>query len=260
VLPAIILEKLRYQKNSFMTRVIMFLAITIVAAPILAIGQKKTYFGVEASVTGDIYKINDNGNEIRKKPLTSGFWGFNIKQELTSNFFLETGLIRKYYYEGVNFNKISGISSTNAINAWFIPIRFGAYLNLKKNKIFIVPVIGYNFCINSDYGYGNGGGSGFVDESNGNKVTYDYISNYNLAKTFSLIQTGIGVEFKLLKTASISFYSNYYFGLKKVILLNINYSINNSTAKSAEAISKGNMTSFGVQAKYPISNFWTKSK
>jgi hypothetical protein len=259
-LPAIIFAKLRYQENSFMARVIILFAITIVTAPILTFGQKKTYFGIEAAVTGDIYKIEDNANEIKKTPVTSGLWGFNIKQELTNNLFLETGIIRKYYSEGVNFKKISSISSTNAINAWFIPIRFGAFLNLKRNKIFIVPLIGYNFCINSDYGHGDGGGSGFVNETNGNKVNYDYTSSYNLAKTFSLLQTGIGVEFKLFKTASISFYSNYYFGLKKVIVLNINYSINNSSIQSAEAISKGNMASFGVQAKYPISNFWSKSK
>jgi hypothetical protein len=105
-----------------------------------------------------------------------------------------------------------------------------------------------------------GGGSGFVNESNGNKVTYNYTSSYNLAKTFSLIQTGIGVEFKLFKICVNFILFKLLFWIKKVILLNINYSINNSSIQSAEAISKGNMVSFGVQAKYPISNFWSKSK
>jgi hypothetical protein len=244
-----------------MTRLIILFAITIVTAPIVTFGQNKTYFGIEAAVTGDFYKINDNGGEIKKTPFTSGLWGINIKQEITNKLFLETGLIRKYYSDGVNFKKISSTSTNNEFNAWFIPIRFGASINLKKNKIFIVPVIGYNFCINSNYGeVGGTGASGFVGESNGNKVTYSYTSNYNLVKTFSLLQTGIGIEFKLFKTASLSFYSNYYFGFKKINVLDIKYSINNSNTQSAEAISKSNMTSFGVQVKYPISNFWTKSK
>jgi len=241
-----------------MARVILLFVITMAAIPMVTFSQKKTFFGIEAAVTGDIYKIEDNANEIKKTPITSGIWGFTIKQELTNDLFLETGLTRKYYSEGVNFEKISTVSSHNAINAWLIPIRFGTFLNLSKNKILLVPLVGYNFCINSDYGYGDG--SGFVTEANGSTVNYSYTSNYNLAKTFSLLQTGIGLEFTLFKTAAISVNSNYYFGLKKVIVLNIDYSINNSGNQSAQASSKGNMISLGLQAKYPITKFWSKYK
>ncbi len=92
--------------------------------------------------------------------------GNYIKQEVTNKLFLETGLIRKYYSDGVNFKNISSISSNNAFNAWFIPIRLGASLNLKKNKISIAPVIGYNFCINSNYGEVGGGFKKFEFYSN----------------------------------------------------------------------------------------------
>jgi len=41
-------------------------------------------------------------------------------------------------------------------------------------------------------------------------------------------------------------------------MLDIDYSTGNSGTQTAVAIGKGNMTSFGIQIKYPVSNIWTK--
>ena len=68
----------------------------------------------------------------------------------------------------------------------------------------------------------------------------------------------INLEYKFLKTAIISFNTNYYTGFKKVSQLNINYKLNNFPQLKGYAISKGEFWSFGFGLKYPISNFWKK--
>jgi len=222
-----------------------------------AIGQNKTYFGMEAAMTNDIYEITDNGNNLKSVPLVTGLWGFNLRQDI-HNIFLETGLIRKYYDEGFGFHSMDGYGSSNAIDAWIIPLRLGTKINLCKDKIYFVPIIGYSFCINSDYGsYGYGSGS---QKSGSDSISYNYSDNVSLTKNFSLLQTGLGFEFKLFKTAILSVSTNYYTGFKKTVQLDINYKTNNSATTTGKAFSKGEFWSFGVGLKYPISDFWTKKK
>lgn len=218
--------------------------------------QNKTYFGMEAAITNDIYKIEDNGSNLKTVTIISGLWGFTIRQDINSYLFSETGLIKKYYYEGFGFKNYTLYSTTNAIDAWLIPFRLGGKINLFKEKIYIVPVVGYSFCINSDYG-SNGFGSGWVRTSR-DSVLYHYSDNTSLTRNFSLLQTGLGIEFKVLKSVILSISVNHYTGFKKVVQLDINYTTNNSPPMTGEAYSKGEFWSVGVGLKYPISNFWKK--
>lgn len=224
-----------------------------------ASGQSMTYFGLEASITNDIYEITETGDDLKTGPLIEGLWGFNLRQDITSYFFIETGLIRKYYASGIGFKPIDISFAYSSIDVWLIPFRLGTRLNLYKEKIYFVPVIGYSFCINSDYGYGNyTTGPGFAKTAN-YSVSFNYFENTNLVNHFSLLQTGLGIEFKLFKTIILSISSNYYTGFKKVIeLKDITYTVNNSNSFTGESFSKGEFWSLGVGLKYPISNFWTK--
>lgn len=214
---------------------------------------------MEASITNDIYEITETGDDLKTGPLTEGFWGLNLRQDITSYFFIETGLIRKYYDSGIGFKPIDISFAYSSIDVWLIPLRLGTRLNLYKEKIYFVPVVGYSFCINSDYGYGNYiTGPGFAKTAN-YSVSFNYSENTDLVKHFSLLQTGLGFEFKLFKTIVLSFSSNYYTGFKKVIeLKDITYTVNNSNSFTGESFSKGEFWSLGVGLKYPISNFWTK--
>src|SRR3982751_4733294 len=110
----------------------------LVAAVTTISGQTRTYVGAEVALTHDIYETVDHGTELKKIPLLSGLWGFSIRQDLNKNIFLETGILRKYYNEGIGFKSSSSYSESNAINAWLIPLRLGARMNLKKEKIHLI--------------------------------------------------------------------------------------------------------------------------
>ncbi len=243
-----------------MTKAILTTLTFLIIITPASFSQKKTYFSAEASVTNDVYEISDNGGGLKNIPLLTALVGFNIRQDISKKVFLETGLLIKPYDEGIGFKISSGYTQTNAINAWFIPVRIGSKIKSLKEKIHLVTVLGFTYGINSDYGFGNGGGAGFEKYAGGDSVRYTYASNYNFRKSFPLIQAGLGLEFRLFHTALLSLSSNYYAGLNKIIQQDITYKINNSPEQKATTFSKGDTFGLGIDIKYPISNFWTKPK
>jgi hypothetical protein len=222
-----------------------------------AYGQNKTYFGVEFSVADDIYKITDNGDYLRTVPLIAAQGGFNIRQEINRSIFIEAGLILKYYQEGFGFKTIPYYSSSSSDPSWIIPVRFGLNLNLYKEKIYLVPVVGYSLGVNPSFGDGLGYGR---QTSGTTTIDYNYSENSDVSRYFSLLQTGIGFEFKLLNTLLFSISTNYYSGFNKTTHLDINYTVNNLNQTTGTAISKGEFWCVSAGLKYPISNFWTIKK
>ena len=220
-----------------------------------AYGQNKTYFGFEFSVANDIYKINDNGDYLINVPLINGQGGFNLRQDIKRNIFIEAGLVLKYYQDGFGFKTIPYYSSSSSDPSWLIPVRFGLNLNLYKEKIYLVPVVGYSFGINPPFGYGLGYGK---QTSSATTIDYNYTENPDVSRYFSLLQTGIGFEFKLFKTLLLSISTNYYSGFNKTTHLDINYTVNNLNQTTGTAISKGEFWCVSTGLKYPISNFWTR--
>lgn len=241
-------------KTAFVTLAFSFICIT-------TLGQKTTYIGVEAAVNNDIYDIIDNGTLLKQVPIITSYFGLNIRQEIGQAVFLETGLLRKSYHEAIGFNTSSRYTETDAINAWLIPVRFGVrinLLNLQRQQIYLVPVIGYVLGINSDYGYGDGIQSG-SERSAHDTLSYNVYSKLSLRKTFPLLQTGLGVEFVFARVLLVNVNANYYTGFKNVIEQNIEYT-HNSVTSTASGLSKGEMMSLGLSIKYPISNLWTRPK
>lgn len=222
-----------------------------------ALGQSKTYFGLEFSVANDIYSINDNGDYLISVPLINGLGGINLRQEIKRNIFIEAGLLLKVYQEGFGFKTIPYYSSSSSDPSWIIPVRFGLNLNLYKEKVSFVPIVGYSFGINPPFGYGLGYGKQI---SSTTTIDYNFTENPEVSRYFSLLQTGIGFEFKLFKTLLFSLSTNYYSGFNKTIHLDINYTVNNSNQTTGTAISKGEFWCLSTGLKYPISNFWTMQK
>src|SRR5690242_17240619 len=183
-----------------MTRIQFALtAIVTICIVSSALGQKKTYFGLEFSVANDIYKITDDGGYLFNVPLINGVGGLNLRQEINRHLFVETGLILKYYQQGLGFKTIPYYTSSSTDPSLIIPLRFGLNLNLYKGKIYLVPVVGYSFVINMLYGYGYGYGYSPGYSSYHGKQTsatttidYDIREYYDLSRYFSLLQTGIG--------------------------------------------------------------------
>jgi hypothetical protein len=236
-----------------------FVTLALSFAFITGLAQKNTYIGLEAAANNDVYDIIDNGSLLKKVPLITGYFGLNIRQDISSTVFLETGLLRKYYDEGIGFKCSSSYTEGNAINVWLIPLRLGVrlkLLNLRKQKLYFVPVIGFAFGINSDYGYGDGGEGGSQTMAH-DTISYSVYSKLSLRRTFPLLQTGMGVEFALLRSVIITVNANYYTGFKNLIEQNIEYT-HNSVSNTAKGLSKGEIMSFGLSAKYPISYIWRK--
>lgn len=224
-------------------------------------GQNKTYIGGEFAMTGDIYNIIDPCNLITTTPLITGSWGFTIGQEINRSFLIETGLIRKYYDEGFGYNIESLIigTSSNAYNTWQIPLRLKARMNLIHNRLFLTTTVGYHFGINTEFGYGGGsGGGGIVDGNDTIKVFYTV--NDSLAKTFSLIEAGIGFEFVVFDGFVLSLSSGYYTGLKRVYQMDMKTESNQCSSDKAVGINKGSYWNITFGIKYAISNLWRKKR
>jgi hypothetical protein len=83
------------------------------------------------------------------------------------------------------------------------------------------------------------------------------VEKLSLRRSFPLLQTGLGAEFVLLRTALVSLSANYYTGFKNLIEQDIAYT-HNSTSHTATGLSKGEMLAFGLAVKYPVSNLWRK--
>ncbi len=244
-------SKIKKVKVFFLTSVIL---IFIFKSNVCA--QNKTYFGFEAAITNDVYEISDNGSDLKSVRIVEGFWGFNFRQDINNYLFLEIGLIRNYYDEGFGFKTTGSIGSTDAMKAWIIPLRLGTKINLCNRKIFLVPVIGYSFCISPDHP-SRKSGSGYI-KANNDSVSFNFSSYAGLTRHFTLLQTGIGFEFKLFNTAILSINTNYYTGFQKIIQLDINYKSNNLPQMTGHGFSKGEFWNLGVGLKYPISSFWKK--
>lgn len=209
--------------------------------------QRKTYVGIEFGVAGDIYRIEDTGDYLKTIPLVNALGGINLRQELNQRLFIEAGVILKYYWEGFGFKPIDYRGSSSSDNSWLIPVRLG--LNVYKERIRFVPVLGYSLGINPPFGYGIGYGT---QTSGSTEINYSYTENPNVSRIFSLVQTGIGIEFEVFKVLTCSVSGNYYFGFNNITQLDISYSVNGASPMTGTATSRGDYWNFGVGVKYPV--------
>jgi len=224
-------------------------------------GQYKTYFGLEGAITNDVSEIADYGNNFKNAIQIQSFWGFNVRQDLPGKIFLETSLIRKNHNTGYGVDGFPGSFGAGSIRSFIASLRLGTKINIHREKIYLVPVIGYSFGFNRDYssfGYSSSGyGSGGVNIGN-DSFSYTISERYNLAKNFSLLQTGLGFEFGIFKKAILSVSANYFTGFQKISESDITYKINNSSPTTAKVYSKGEFWSLGIGFRYPIGDFWKK--
>ena len=239
----------------------LFILLILIGISRISFSQKSTFIGVEGAITSDLYLIQDPCNLITTHPIVTGYLGITIGQEINKNFLFETGLIRKAYDHGYGFTTESIVTGSggSGFNAWQIPFRFKARLNLVKKKFFLTSTVGFHFCINSDYGYGGGsGGGGLVDGNDTIRVSYTV--NNSITKTFPLIEAGLGLEFNVYKGLFIYISSSYYSGLKKVYQLDLKTEGYGCITDNATAVSKGSYWNIAFGIKYAISNLWKRKE
>jgi hypothetical protein len=172
-----------------------------------------------------------------------------VGQEIKKNLFIETGIVRKTYIEGYILSPGSFFTrSSHSFGVWQIPFLFKIKRNLLDDKVFILPRIGVNYGIKNKYG-SSGAGNG----SNGEDA-YEiaFTDDINSGRTYILMETGIELEFNLLKKISLITNVNYLKGFKKAFQVNYNYSINDGVNQSAFARSRGDHWKIGFGINYRI--------
>jgi hypothetical protein len=239
----------------------LILKILLMLLPILAIGQNKTYVGVQLGPKFEIYQYEDNGDGLFTKPFFhSSIYGLTIGREINKTFVGEIGLFINDYGESYRIKGDFGYGTSNAILALQIPLRLKARLNLIHEKLDLTTTIGYHFAINTDY-ESSGSGSTFTSssgpESNDSTRTQS-ISTYNLKKSYGLIETGIALEYELKNSLKLVLSANYVTGFNRIVEVEIDYWINEDPVQTGKVFSMGNYYSVTFGLSYPISHFWVK--
>lgn len=239
----------------------LFVKALFILLPFFAIGQNKTYLGLEIGPKFEVYQYTDNGDGLSTKPFFhSPIYGLTIGQELSKTFIVETGFFINDYGESFRVEGDIGYRISNAILAYQIPLRLKARLNLIKDRLSLVSTIGYTLAINSDFG-SSGGGSSFSSTSgafSNDSTRIEDVSNYSLQRHYGLLETGLGLEYQLPNSLTLSLSANYMTGFKKVVDMDVDYWINDGPQQSANVFSNGDYFSIVFGIKYPISKIWTK--
>lgn len=238
----------------------MTLIVALLFLTVTTYGQRSTYFGFTGALNYDVYEFTDPGNTFKEIPLSGGSGGLIIGQEVSDFLILETGFMQKEYWEGYGYTAEEGSSLGTASNSYIsyqIPLRLKSKINLKKNKITLYPLIGLNFSINADYGYGLGYGTGRY-QTGEITIINSYTEDVNLKKTFLLLETGLQLGFVMKKDFLITVNAGYLNGFDKVSQIEHNYSVNDGEMQKAYAHSNGSYWNFGVGLSYRVSRFWLK--
>ena len=223
--------------------------------------QDQIYIGFEVGATKDIYEFSGNENHITPAQWHNATWGLTLRKDLNDFISLETGITWKSYYEGYTFHfltpVISGSSShiSNSYTSWQIPLRIRSKIHLSKDKVFLTPILGYQWCIASNNIPSVSTSQTSINDfmvSSSNTTTFDS------ERTFSLLETGLGLEFRILKKAIFTASASYFTGFKKVMNLDIAYEINDEPITHANMYSKGEYRSFTFGVRYMISDLWSK--
>lgn len=229
--------------------------------PSFLFAQGHLYLEAQDSRPWDFYQSNADGYNFKEGKNWYGLYkyGFHLGYKLKKNVFLETGYERKtYLYElklRTKYPKFDGYQySDGYTNSGVLfkskqfPLNLKAKFNLCKNIVFLVPTVGYRYCLNKD-------SIGLKDFYPHKLDNYSYMeletkfeNNGSLSKTGNLIQAGVGLEAKFLKHILLNASANYFFGLKRIFQMVTSYTVADEQTRIAKSHSNGqyaNVT-FGV--------------
>ena len=231
--------------------IILFLTSSVT----LLYGQTKTYLGLEGGLSHDKVEFTDNGNQLRSTPLRSWSGGMTLSHDISKYFTLETGLLIKEYQKGYAFDIIGGPGGITSIglNTMQIPLRFKSRVPLIADKLFFTTTVGYHFCFNK---IDHTGSLIFSTSGSGPRMESREDFTGDLQKSFGLLETAIGLELRVFKSAWLTFSAGYFTGFKKVTQGDIRYTVNDGPETRATMYSKGDYASFNMGLKLPINKFW----
>jgi len=218
-----------------------------------------TYVGIVTGFKFEVYEHTDDGSSLSTKPFFKRpMSGFTVGQELNKQFILESGLYFINYSKRYKVDLFTLGLDNVAIFALQIPVKLKARLNLIDNKLKLLTTVGYSLSINT-----NSNSTGYSMLQYGKTYATSIISDtadYTLRKTFPLLETSIGLEYQFKSGVLFSINAQYYLGLKRIIDMDVLYSINNKAYKAAKVFSNGSYFNFALEISYPISKFRQKNK
>ena len=225
---------------------ILFLVLTIAYAKLFC--QSKNYIGLEATKTNNYFNI-DAPNLFHKKPFATGQIGLIGRRDFSKHFALEAAIVNHRYSGSLTFQKMQFANCTDLIvKSYLVPLRLIFKQNISNENIFLSATAGYTF------GFSNFSYVGYCTfyEVGGDSLVIRPVGTSKASKNFSLLQTGIGIEFKLGNEGILSLNTNYYLGLNTLISTPIEYTINTNPIQKATWFSKGAFWDFGISYKHPI--------
>ncbi len=228
----------------------------------ISYSQKGFYASIHGGMDFDQWELQSASNTIKESAIISSSFGLEIGRQFNNYFSVETGIIRKYYYEGyaVEINDDFGNfgTSSNSITTIQIPLRIKARIFAKKEKFAFYGQLGYHLCFNTEFGTG---GSGFSTVSSAtDSITIWEVSNNNYAKVFGLLEAGIGMELFTNNKVGVSFGVNYFSGFKTTGTIDLTYQVNNGVIKTNQLLSSGDYFAWHVGIMVPFSAFKEKEE
>ena len=209
------------------------------------LAQKPVFITVEVGWSDDHYKMNDPGGRFNAPSLGAGLYGIAVRKMISSHAYLETGLYTREYHEGLAFkNELSSSGSGRRFGQ--IPMRVGGSWGLFKDRVLLRPAAG--LALNMTGNYEDGLSWGTVDHS-GTQIEYSYKTRYQ-TQVFFLVQTSFAMELRVGKKTYLGLSSSCNWGLEKILLQEIRYSVNGGPQTVATASTRGGYFSIAGTFSY----------
>jgi hypothetical protein len=229
-----------------MTKIIA--CITTAVLTFASAAAQPTYIGVEVANGTDISRFDDQAGYIQPSQLLdAGILGIKVRHVVAEPLFLETGLYTREYKIGFKYKNRFETGGTGR-RAYLLPLRAGLRIPLFNKHLYISPVGGLVMATTDNQEGGEGYGS--WTEPSGDKLEYYYTIRYPV-QTYFLLQGGMSIDIRLFRKAFLSVMANYYAGMNKLWVQDIDYTIN-GIEYNATGYVKGSCSSFGIGLSYQI--------
>lgn len=216
-----------------------------------SMAQSSTYIGAEVAYSADLFKINDPGGRLSHADINSALWGATICHVMHKYVFLETGIYARGYKVGIAFDNEIGSGGTNR-TAVLVPLRVGGRLSLFKDAIALCPVTGVTLA------WANESTGSLLDPTSvttsKGRIEYFYKNQYP-AQVFPLFQLGMGIDIRLGQKTLLGLNTNYYSGVRKILIQHIEYTPENGSMVKATRHTKGGFYTIGIGFKYAVDWF-----
>lgn len=184
------------------------------------------------------YKRDNNPASLANySDYTTWSWGILLNYRMNKNLSVESGFMREQFFTSWDItNKFTGYELFMVAN--MIPFRLNVeipVLKLGKKHLWVTPSCGYTLGLNGTYDILVGSEVSQYQSLDGQSVYTRYLrrfKEYNLSRTFSLLECRAQVRYPLSKTLSVYAGGGYAYGPKAIAYTKISYSYQGQPAEN----------------------------